>query len=91
MVKPDGVMRGLIGEIIRRVEQRGLKVIALVMELPTREKIDNHYPKDEAWIERLGGKTIDTYQKYNYDLKGDLGTTDAKEIGVQVRGCCSIR
>ena len=86
MVKPDGVMRGLIGEIIRRVEQRGLKVIALVMELPTREKIDNHYPKDEAWIERLGGKTIDTYQKYNYDLKGDLGTTDAKEIGVQVRG-----
>ena len=86
MVKPDGVMRGLVGEIIRRVEQRGLKVVAIVMELPTRDKIDNHYPKDTAWIERLGGKTIDTYQKYNYDLKGDLGTTDAKEIGQMVRG-----
>ena len=55
MIKPDGVMRGLVGEIIRRVEQRGLKVIALVMELATRAKIDDHYPKDDAWIERLGG------------------------------------
>lgn len=85
MIKPDGVMRGLVGEIIRRVEQRGLKVVGLVMEMPTREKIDGHYPKDDAWIERLGGKTIDTYQKFNYDLEGDLGTTDAKKIGQMVR------
>jgi len=45
MIKPDGVKRGLIGEIVRRVEQRGLKVIALQMFQPTREQIDNHYQK----------------------------------------------
>ena len=47
MVKPDGVRKGLIGEIIKRVEQRDLKVIALKMFQPTREDIDNHYPKDK--------------------------------------------
>lgn len=86
LIKPDGVMRGLIGEILRRVESRGLKIVALQMEMPTREKIDDHYPKDAAWIERLGGKTISTYEKYGYDLVEDLGTTDAREIGRIVRG-----
>ena len=32
LIKPDGVMRGLIGEIIKRFEQRGLKIIALKMK-----------------------------------------------------------
>ena len=45
MVKPDGVKRGLTGEIIRRIEQRGLKVIALAMEKPSRDQIDGHHPK----------------------------------------------
>lgn len=31
MIKPDGVAKGLIGEIIKRLEQRGLKVVALQM------------------------------------------------------------
>ncbi len=34
MIKPDGVMRGLVGEILRRLESRGLKIIALQMEMP---------------------------------------------------------
>ena len=56
MIKPDGVKKGLIGEIIRRFEQRDLKIIALEMFQPTFEDIDNHYPKEEAWIKRLGQK-----------------------------------
>lgn len=85
LIKPDGVRRGLIGEIIRRVEQRGLKIIALAMEQPTRKKIDEHYPKDSKWITRLGEKTISTYQKYGFDTKKEMGTDDPSKIGIEVR------
>ncbi|HEY9584558.1 MAG TPA: nucleoside-diphosphate kinase [Candidatus Paceibacterota bacterium] len=85
MVKPDGVRKGLIGEIINRFERRDLKVVALEMFQPTKDQIHNHYPKDEAWIKRLGEKSLNTYQKYNMDAKKLLGTSDALEIGKMVR------
>lgn len=85
MIKPDGVKKGLIGEIISRFEQRDLKVVALEMFQPTHEQIDNHYPKDEAWIRRVGQKTLTTYAKYGLDAKTELGTDDEFEIGTMVR------
>lgn len=85
MVKPDGVKKGLIGEIIRRFEQRDLKIVALELFQPTREEIDNHYPKDAAWVTRLGSKTLATYEKYNLDAQKDFGTTDPAKIGPQIR------
>jgi nucleoside-diphosphate kinase len=84
MIKPDGVRKGLIGEVIRRFEQRDLKIVALEMFTPTRDQVHNHYPQDEKWIRRLGEKTAATYEKYNYDLS-ELGTTDLLEIGGMVR------
>jgi len=86
MIKPDGVKKGLTGEIIRRFEQRDLKVVALEMFQPTREQIDGHYPKDEAWIRRLGQKTLGTYEKYALDPVKDFGTKDDLELGTMVRG-----
>jgi nucleoside-diphosphate kinase len=85
MIKPDGVKKGLIGEIIKRFEQRDLKVVALEMFQPTREEIDNHYPKDAVWVTRLGEKTIGTYNKYSFDLMEDFGTTEAEKIGPEIR------
>jgi len=85
MIKPDGVRKGLIGEIIKRFEQRDLKVVALEMFQPIHEQIDNHYPKNEEWITRLGTKTLSTYEKYGYDAMLDFGTTEAKRIGPDVR------
>lgn len=43
MVKPDGVERRLVGEIIRRFETRGLKLLGLKMLVPTRERAEAHY------------------------------------------------
>lgn len=85
MVKPDGVKKGLTGEIIRRFEQRDLKIVALEMFQPTVDQIDNHYPRDEAWIRRLGQKTLGTYEKYGLDAQEQLGTADDLEIGKMVR------
>ncbi|MFH0846103.1 MAG: nucleoside-diphosphate kinase [Patescibacteria group bacterium] len=86
MIKPDGVKKGLIGEIINRLEQRDLKIVALEMFQPTKNEMDGHYPKDEVWIERMGQKTLKIYDKYNYNIKEDLGTDNALEIGKMVRG-----
>ncbi len=85
MVKPDGVKKGLTGEIIKRFEQRDLKIVALEMFMPTHELIDNHYPKDEKWITRLGEKTLSTYEKYGYDAMADFGTAEAAKIGPEIR------
>ncbi len=43
MVKPDGVERRLAGEIIRRFETRGLKLVGLKMLTPTRATAETHY------------------------------------------------
>jgi nucleoside-diphosphate kinase len=43
MVKPDGVQRGLIGEIIGRFEKRGYKLVALKMTSPSKEHLETHY------------------------------------------------
>ena len=85
MIKPDGVRKGLTGEVIRRFEQRDLKIVALEMFMPTKEQINEHYPKDEAWIARLGQKTLKTYEKYGYSAKEELGTESDLEIGKMVR------
>jgi nucleoside-diphosphate kinase len=43
MVKPDGVQRGLIGEIVCRLEQRGLRLVAMKMLLVSRDLAETHY------------------------------------------------
>ncbi len=86
LIKPDGVKRGLIGEIISRIERRGLKIIALEMFQPSKEQIDEHYPKDEKWITRLGDKTKKNYKDYGLKVEETFGTTDSFEIGKTVRG-----
>ena len=85
LIKPDGVKRGLIGEVISRIERRGLKVISLSMTSPTRNQIDGHYPKGLAWVKRLGEKSLATYAKYGWDAKREMGTKNPMKIGKSVR------
>jgi hypothetical protein len=42
MVKPDGVQRGLVGEILKRFEQRGYQLLALELIHPTKERLEEH-------------------------------------------------
>ncbi len=43
MVKPDGVQRGLVGEVISRLERKGLKIVAMKMLWIARELAESHY------------------------------------------------
>jgi len=63
IIKPDGVQRSLIGEIIRRFERSGLKLSALKMVVPTAEMVEHHYTVDPNWRRITGEKTIESYKK----------------------------
>lgn len=43
MIKPDGVQRGLVGEIIARFEKKGFKLVGLKLFSPARELLEAHY------------------------------------------------
>ncbi|WP_456478785.1 nucleoside-diphosphate kinase [Geoglobus ahangari] len=43
MVKPDGVQRGLIGEVVSRLERKGLKIVAMKMLRIPKEMAETHY------------------------------------------------
>jgi len=63
IVKPDGIQRSLIGEIIKRYEQSGLKLVGLKMMVPTAELVEKHYLVDPEWRVKTGLKTIESYRK----------------------------
>lgn len=48
LVKPDGVRRNLVGEVIARVERKGYSIRDLRMVMPTRELLAKHYAEHEG-------------------------------------------
>jgi len=48
LVKPDGVRRGLTGEVIRRIEAKGYRLVRLELREATRELLAEHYAEHEG-------------------------------------------
>jgi len=63
VVKPDGVQRSLIGEILCRYERTGLKLVGLKMLVPSPDFVEKHYSLDPEWRVKTGLKTIESYKK----------------------------
>lgn len=61
IIKPDGIQRSLIAEIIGRYERIGLKLVGIKMMVPTAELIEKHYTLDPEWRLKTGEKTIKGY------------------------------
>jgi len=80
LLKPDAVLRGLVGEIIGRFEKSGLKLIAMKMVYPTEKLAGEHYAADEEWLVTVGKK-----QKQSYAKKGVTLKESERELGVKVR------
>jgi len=62
LIKPDGIQRGLIGEVIKRYEQCGLKLVAIKMLIPTRDQALRHYSVDPEWALKTGTKSIESWK-----------------------------
>lgn len=54
IVKPDGVQRSLVGEIISRFEKVGYKLVAAKFTVPTEDQCWKHYNKDDDWFTKKG-------------------------------------
>jgi len=85
IIKPDGVKRGLVGEILSRFEKRGLKIIALKMVWPTKEHIDGHYPSHDEWFRSVGSRTAEFFKQYNLKTGNYFRSEDLVEIGKEVK------
>ncbi len=59
IVKPDGIQRSLMGEILMRIERTGLKFVAVKFLLPKADQCWTHYNKDEEWFMKKGTRIVD--------------------------------
>jgi nucleoside-diphosphate kinase len=57
LIKPDGVRRGVIGDVIYRLERKGLTIVALELRTLTRETAEEHY--DEHRERPFFGELVD--------------------------------
>jgi nucleoside-diphosphate kinase len=80
IIKPDAVQRSLIGEIVRRFERVGLKLVGMKFTVAKPEMVEEHYTLDPEWKRKVGEKSIESYKK-----KGQTPPTeDPIEIGNSV-------
>lgn len=85
IVKHDGVARGLIGEVIKRFERVGLKLVALEFLQSTNDMGHAHYPDSDKWYTKVGERTLKDYKEKGLDPEKELGTKDKIEIGKLVK------
>ena len=81
IIKPDGVQRSFIGEIVQRVERTGLKIVAMKMIVPTADQCIKHYNKDDAWFLEKGTRILNDRKE-----RGDKITKSALEYGKEIIG-----
>lgn len=84
MIKPDGVKRGLVGEIFTRMERVGLKLVASRMILPSMDQAKGNYPGTDEWLIGMGNKTLNNYNNDTKAVEKDMGTSDPLEIGKRI-------
>ncbi len=86
LVKPDGVKRGLVGEIVSRFEKAGIKIVAMKMVHIGKEFAVKHYGFNDEWFENVGKKVKEFYKEKGFDPGEDIMNMANKQIGKMVQG-----
>ncbi len=81
LIKPDGVQKNIIGEVISRFERAGLRIVGMKMLKPTESLLENHYPLAPDWVSSLAAKTRESFLKKGITME----ETDI-EIATRVQG-----
>lgn len=69
LIKPDGVQRSLVGEIVQRLERVGLKITAMKLVVATRKQVIEHYHKDDAWFLKKGTGIVESRKQHNLPVE----------------------
>jgi nucleoside-diphosphate kinase len=84
LIKPDGLKRGLAGEVLKRFESRGLKIVGMKMMKASAEHVKKHYLSTKEQLEGMGNKTLDTLKQNGLDPIKTMGTDIPLEIGKMI-------
>jgi len=84
IVKPDGVKRNLVDEILKRYTDAGLKIVARKTVTATKELAEKHYTDSEEQIVGMGNKTLAVAGEDG--TRKIFGTNNPREIGMVLRG-----
>lgn len=69
ILKPDAVQRGLVGDIIKRFERIGLKIVGMKMHMVEEKVLWDHYNKDDAWYTKKGGNIVENKKKLGMPIE----------------------
>lgn len=69
ILKPDAIQRSLMGTIISRIENTGLKFVAMRLIVPKAEQCWAHYNKDEAWFLKKGTRVVEDRKAQNLPIE----------------------
>ncbi len=89
ILKPDALMRGLVGKIITRFEEAGLTIAAAKVVSATPAHLDRHFPSSEEWLRNMGARACERMRK---ELRQDpavaFGSEDPLVVGMVIaQGC----
>jgi len=68
ILKPDTIQRGLVGEIIKRFERIGLKIVGMKMHMVDEKTLWAHYNKDDAWYTKKGANILENKKKLGMEI-----------------------
>lgn len=85
IIKPDGVQKGLVGEIISRFEKVGLEIVGAKVVRVSEEMALKHYGYSDDWFEKVGGKVKKFYEEVGFDPGEDFNKLSLYEIGKLVQ------
>lgn len=85
LIKPDAVRRGLVGRVISRFEDAGLRIARMkVFSPPDRGIILKHYEASEQWLVNVGQKTIKDFESHGlgiHEIEKSYGSAEEQKIG----------
>lgn len=85
IIKPDGVKRGIVGDILSRFERVGLKLVAAKLIWVDKTTVGRHYKDDKTYHKSVGEKTLTNYKEYGLDPNETLGSDNPVKIGQLIR------
>lgn len=72
IIKPDGVQRSLMGDIMTRLERTGLKFVAVKFLLPQADQCWKHYNKDEEWFLKKGTRVTEDRKAHGMPIEKEV-------------------
>lgn len=81
IIKPDGVQRSLMGEIMKRFERTGLKIVHVSLRMLEGKKVWEHYGKDDAWYMKKGTGIVEDRKAHGLPIE-----KEALEYGKEIIG-----